>query len=169
MKIKIYNWLKNGLIIIFTLCLVIFLNWHTLPVFSQLTQNIKPLPDVPGLTQDSTPTESSLLRYQRFEQLLEKNGSQSRYGKINPSEIVKILRDRTNPLTKKASSPSVFDDNASIGGNGSLRQVVFDPERLLFWIAAGKVPIPKNQFTCFSLGDMLSLPNAKSCPAKAIY
>ncbi len=124
-------------------------------------------PEVKG--KDSPPVESTLSRYQRFEQLLSKNGSQSRYGKINASEVVKILRDRTNPKTKQASPLSVFDDNASIGGNGSLRQAIFDPERLLFWIAAGKVPVPQNQFTCFSLGKMLGLLNAQSCPAKAIY
>ena len=124
-------------------------------------------PEVKG--KDSPPVESTLSRYQRFEQLLSKNGSQSRYGKINASEVVKILRDRTNPKTKQASPLSVFDDNASIGGNGSLRQAIFDPERLLFWIAAGKVPVPQNQFTCFSLGKMLGLPKAQSCPAKAIY
>ena len=124
-------------------------------------------PEVKG--KDSTPVPSSLNRYQRFEQLLEKDGEDSLYGNIEPELMVnKILRDRTNPKTKEPSPLTLFDDNASIGGNGSLRQAVFDPERLLFWIAAGKVPIPENQFTCFSLGKMLNLPGAQSCPAPAI-
>ena len=119
--------------------------------------------------KDTPPTDSTLLRYQRFEQLLDKNSPESLYGKINPEVIVKqVLRDRTNPQTKEPSPKSLFDDNASIGGNGSLRQAVFDPERLIFWIAAGKVPIPDNPFTCFSLGEMLGLPNAQSCPASSI-
>ena len=50
-----YNWLKNGLILIFTLCLVIVLNWQSLPVFPQSTstqnQNIQPLPSLEGLPQ----------------------------------------------------------------------------------------------------------------------
>lgn len=124
-------------------------------------------PEVKG--KDTPPTVSTLKRYQRLEQLLEKHGEDSFYGKIEPELIVKkILRDRTNPITKESSPTTLFDDNASIGGNGSLREAVFDPERLLFWIAAGKVPIPENPFTCFSLGKMLNLPNAQSCRAPAI-
>lgn len=124
-------------------------------------------PEVRG--KDLPPSISSQLRYERFKQLLEKNGSESLYGKINPDVIVnKILRDRTNPITKKVSPVSVYDDNSSIATNGSMRQAVFDPERLLFWIAAGKVPISQNQFTCFSLGEMLGLPKAQSCSALSI-
>ena len=118
--------------------------------------------------KDSYSGESTLLRFKSFQQLMEPDGSRTFYGKIDPNVVVKILRDRTNPNTMQVSPLSVFDDDASIGGNGSLRQAVFDPERLLFWIAAGKVPIPSNPFTCFSLGEMLGLPNAKSCPSAAI-
>ena len=82
--------------------------------------------------------------------------------------MVDILRDRINPYTLKASPLDVYDDDASIGGNGALWQVVFDPERLLFWIAAGEVPVPSNPFVCFSLGEMLGLPNAARCESLAI-
>ena len=112
--------------------------------------------------------ESSTNRFTSFQQMLEPNGSRSRYGNFTPETIVEVLRDRTNPNTLQISPFDVFDDNASIGGNGSLRQVVFDPEGLRFWVAAGEVPIPENPFTCFSLGEMLGLPNAESCPAPAI-
>ena len=122
-------------------------------------------PDVVG--RDSS-NESSFNRFQSFEQMLEPDGTRSRYGSITPEVIVEILRDRTHPKTGEVSSLDVFDDNASIGGNGSLRQVVFDPEGLRFWLAAGEVPIPENPFTCFSLGEMLNLPNATACPSPAI-
>ncbi|MEM7770202.1 MAG: C45 family autoproteolytic acyltransferase/hydrolase, partial [Cyanobacteria bacterium P01_A01_bin.37] len=122
-------------------------------------------PEVEG--RDSN-NESSFNRFRSLQQVLEPNGSRSRYGAIGPEQIVEILRDRTNPNTGEISSFDVFDDNASIGGNGSLRQVVFDPEGLRFWVAAGDVPIPENPFTCFSLGELLGLPNATPCPAPAI-
>lgn len=118
--------------------------------------------------RDAPPTASSLSRYQRLQQVLEPEGMASRYGKLDPRVIVEILRDRTNPTTLTASPLEVFDDDASIGGNGSLRQLVFDPKRLQFWIATGKVPIPENPFICFSLGDLLNLPGAPRCDAPAI-
>ncbi len=114
------------------------------------------------------PPSSSPPRYDRFKQLLEPGGPHSRYGNIAPGVMVDILRDRINPYTLKASPLDVYDDDASIGGNGALWQVVFDPERLLFWIAAGEVPVPSNPFVCFSLGEMLGLPNAARCESLAI-
>lgn len=118
--------------------------------------------------KDVKPKQSSLLRYERFKQLLEPNGADSRYGKIDPKMMVDILRDRTHPTSLEKSPLNVFDDDASIGGNGALRQEVFDPDRLLFWVASGKVPIPENPFVCFSMGEMLGLPNAASCEPSAI-
>lgn len=122
----------------------------------------------PNMVNRDSTTPSSFARYRSFEQLLEPDGSRSFYGQISPETAVEILRDRTNPDTLAVSPFSLFDDNASIGGNGSLRQVVFDPEGLRFWVAAGEVPIPENPFQCFSLGEMLNLPNAEPCPAPAI-
>lgn len=109
------------------------------------------------------PPQSSPPRYDRFKQLLEPGGSYSRYGKIDPGVMVEILRDRINPYTFKASPLDVYDDDASIGGNGALWQVMFDPERLLLWIAAGEVPVASNPFVCFSLGEMLGFPDAAPC------
>jgi len=111
---------------------------------------------------------SSSLRYDRFQQLLEPGERYSHYGKIASSIMVEILRDRVNPRTLKASLPNVYDDDASIASNGALWQVVFDPERLLFWLAAGAVPVPSNPFVCFSLGEMLGQPNAASCERPTI-
>ena len=119
--------------------------------------------------RDKQPTEeSSLSRFERFKQLLEPGDADSQHGRVDPNVMVEILRDRTNPYTKAISPLTVYDDNASPGGNGSMRQVTFDPERKLFWIAAGQPPVPENPFVCFSLDEMLGRPNATPCNAPAI-
>lgn len=107
--------------------------------------------------------ESSTTRFKRFSQLMEPDGVNTLYGQLNPTGMVKIGRDRTNPNTLQPSPLTVFDDDASPGGNGSLRQGVYDPDKLLLWVAAGQPPVPENPFVCFSLGEMLNFPNAIPC------
>ncbi|MDX2214993.1 MAG: C45 family peptidase [Oculatellaceae cyanobacterium bins.114] len=119
-------------------------------------------PEMQGEDRDP-PSRSSLIRHERFKQLLEPGGPHSRHGKINPAVMIQILRDRINPFTLNESPSTIYDDNASIATNGVVRQVVFDSQRLLFWLATGEVPIPKNPFVGFSLGEMLNLPNAVPC------
>lgn len=111
---------------------------------------------------------SSLTRFDRFAQLMEPNGIHSYYGDIDPAVMAKIGRDRVNPTTLEASPLDVFDDNASPGGNGSLRQGLYDPDKLLFWVAAGRPPVPENPFVCFSLGELLNFPNATPCESPAL-
>lgn len=111
---------------------------------------------------------SSLSRFERFAQLMEPNGNSSHSGEIDAAVTAKIGRDRVNPQTLEASPLDVFDDDASPGGNGSLRQGVFDPTRLLFWVAAGEPPVPENPFVCFSLGEMLDFPNPTACASPAL-
>lgn len=106
---------------------------------------------------------SSLSRFDRLSQLLEPEGSSSYYGQIDPSVMAKILRDRVNPYTGEASPLDLFDDDASPGGNGALRQAIYDPAGLRFWVAAGPPPVPENPFVCFSMGQLLKLPNAAPC------
>jgi hypothetical protein len=108
------------------------------------------------------PNPSSLSRFDRFAQLMEPDAN-SYHGNIDPAIMAQIGRDRTNPYTLAASSFDLFDDDASPGGNGSLRQGIYDPERLRFWVAAGRPPVPENPFVCFSLGEMLQFPNATPC------
>lgn len=107
-------------------------------------------------------SQSSLNRFERFAQLMEP-GSQSHYGKIDPAVMATIGRDRVNPHTLEASPLDVFDDDASPGGNGSLRQGLYDPDKLLLWVAAGNPPVPENPFVCFSLEEMLNFPDATPC------
>lgn len=118
--------------------------------------------------KDPPPSSSSLSRYERLKQLMEPDSPDTLYGSFDPETMVKVLRDRVNPATQQTSPLSVFDDNVSVGGNGALRQEMFDNERLLFWVAGGHVPTPENPFACFSLGEMIGLPNAVPCPSSAI-
>lgn len=113
-------------------------------------------------------SESSLTRFKRFAQLMEPDGINSHYGNIDPAVMAKIGRDRVNPHTLEFTSLEVFDDDASPGGNGSLRQGLYDPDKLLLWIAAGSPPVPENPFVCFSLGEMLNFPDATPCESPAL-
>lgn len=106
---------------------------------------------------------SSATRFKRFQQLMEPDQSTSYYGSIDAPVMAKILRDRVNPYTLEPSPLTVFDDDASPGGNGSLRQAIYEPERLLLWVAAGPPPVPENPFVCFSVGELLGFPNAAPC------
>jgi hypothetical protein len=114
------------------------------------------------------PDQSSISRFDRLAQLLEPDQPDSFYGSITPDVMATILRDRVNPYTKEASPLDLFDDDASPGGNGSLRQALYDPEQLRLWIAAGQPPVPENPFVCFSLGELLNFPNAAPCQSPAL-
>ena len=115
------------------------------------------------------PNPSSESRFHRYQQLLEPDGQDSVYGNIDPKKAITVLRDRVNPATGNETPRSVFDDDLTIGGNGPLRQVVFEPASGLFWVASGtEPPVPEAPFTCFSLSQLLGFPNAVSCPTPAI-
>lgn len=112
--------------------------------------------------------DSTVLRFERFSQLMEPDGISTFYGMIDPAVMARIGRDRVHPRTLEASPFEVFDDDASPGGNGSLRQGIYDPDRLLLWVAAGPPPVPENPFVCFSLGEMLGFPNAIPCESPSL-
>ena len=61
------------------------------------------------------------------------------------------------------SYEDIYDNDQSIATNGVLRQVVYDSENLRFWFATGEVPVPSQPFDCFSLGELLQLPDAMPC------
>jgi hypothetical protein len=109
---------------------------------------------------------STTKRLERLDQLSLPDGLDTVYGTINPEVMIQILRDRVDPTTGQASAPDVFDDDSSIATNGAIYQVVFDPENLWFWVAAGKLPIPNQKFVGFSLSELLALPDAKPVTPK---
>jgi len=65
-------------------------------------------------TDNQPPPQHSTLRYERLGQLVPRGGSATMYGDLEASSIVKILRDRLNPLTN-LTSPPIFDDDLSLG------------------------------------------------------
>jgi len=122
-----------------------------------------------GFAGRDTPSDSSYSRFNRYQQLLAPDSPDSVYGTLEPEGAIGILRDRVNPETGEVSPPGLFDDDISIGGNGPLRQVVFEPASGLFWVASGvEPPVPEAPFLCFSLSELLGFPDAVSCPAPAI-
>jgi len=110
---------------------------------------------------DEDPAGSStLLRFDRAEQLLSQGHDDSRHGQIDPGVMIEIMRDRINPYTGYESPVDEFDNDQSLATNGAIYQIVFDPENLLFWVAAGQLPVPQQPFIGFSLGELLGLPGA---------
>lgn len=110
---------------------------------------------------------SSLLRFERLNQLMGKDHADSRWGQIDPAAMIEIMRDRINPNNGQESPVGTFDNNESLATNGALYQIVFDPENLFFWVAAGTIPVPEQEFTGFSLGELLELPGAVPCDPPA--
>ncbi|MCK9463950.1 MAG: C45 family autoproteolytic acyltransferase/hydrolase, partial [Proteobacteria bacterium] len=103
---------------------------------------------------------SSLLRFDRLSQLAAPDGVDTRYGEIDPEVLVEILRDRVNPYTFEESSIDDFDNDSSLATNGALYQIVFSPEELVFWVAAGAIPVPQQPFVGFSVGELLGMDGA---------
>lgn len=110
-------------------------------------------------------TDSSLMRLWRLQQLVDKDGEDTLYGSLGPEGLISVMRDSVNPITKVAAPYDIEhpDNDAGIGTNGPMHFVLFDPEKLLFWVAAGKLPIPEQPFKCFSLGELLGYPDAIPC------
>jgi len=114
---------------------------------------------------DNVPSESSVKRLARLEQLLPRGKQGSIHGKLSPQRVVSVLRDRTDPTTGTQSAASEVDDGNSIATSGALYQLVFDPAALRFWVAAGALPVPTQPFTGFSLGELLGQDHAEPHPA----
>lgn len=104
---------------------------------------------------------SSLLRYERLAQLVPRGGSATRFGTFDPPELVRLLRDRVNPSTGIEAPVGTFDNDAGLATNGALYAIVFSPEDLTFWVAAGALPVPEQPFHGFSLPELLGCPGAR--------
>ncbi|MCZ7582907.1 MAG: C45 family peptidase [Deltaproteobacteria bacterium] len=110
--------------------------------------------------KDEEPSNGSMRRYERVEQLVAPNGEVTHYGQIDALTMVNLMRDRVNPWTHEESPKGVFEDGDSIATNGAVYQVVFDPEHLWFWAAGGALPVPEQPFVGFSLAELLGYPDA---------
>jgi hypothetical protein len=105
---------------------------------------------------DAEPTsDNTMIRWDRLTQLVSRSTPQSRFGNLGPEGLIELMRDRMNPWTGEESPEGTADDGLSLATNGALYQVVFAPETLSLWVAAGKVPVPGQPFVGFSLGELL--------------
>ncbi|MHA1687831.1 MAG: C45 family autoproteolytic acyltransferase/hydrolase [Promethearchaeota archaeon] len=78
-------------------------------------------------------------RYKRLEQLIKSN-----WGKINPSLAAEFMGDHVRYTTgteRNAYGILAVDDNVN--------SIVFAPERLKFWVAAGLAPVCNNPYVGF--------------------
>jgi len=116
-------------------------------------------PDMVNYDADPV-ANSSRRRYDRLAQLVPENGVESMFGTFDPAKVIQVMRDRINPDNGKESPLGTFDDNRSLATNGNIYSIVFDPGNLHFWVAAGKTPVPDQEFQGFSLGTLLGLPGA---------
>jgi len=78
------------------------------------------------------------------------------------------MRDLVDPLTGVAATREEleaqdWDNDITLGGNGPMHFVIFQPGDHLFYVAAGKLPIFEQPYTCFSLEELLGLPNSTPC------
>ncbi|HNZ22707.1 MAG TPA: C45 family autoproteolytic acyltransferase/hydrolase [Polyangiaceae bacterium] len=101
------------------------------------------------------PNKSTYLRWDRLTQLVTKDGAESKWGKLNPETLIAVMRDRVNPETGQPVPDDIVDNGESLATNGALYQVVFAPETLSLWVAAGKIPVPSQPFVGFNLGELL--------------
>ena len=127
------------------------------------------LPQDPEAVREGTATDSSLMRWWRLEQLVAPEVEDTYYGALDPENMTRVMRDRINPLTgmEPPYDEENIDNNAGIATNGPMHFVVFDPEKLLFWVAAGQIPIDKQPYECFSMEELLGYPDPEACePAR---
>lgn len=78
-------------------------------------------------------------RYRRLEQLIKKN-----HGKINSSLAAEFMGDHIRYTTGKERN--VF---GIVGVDGNVNSMVFSPEDLKLWVAAGPAPVCNNPFVGF--------------------
>ena len=120
------------------------------------------------LAHHAPPFWGSTSRFQRFQQLVEPAGAESLWGRLDEAGLATVMRDTVDPVTGLAPTleeleAADWDSDGTIGANGPMHLVVFAPVRRLFWVAAGQPPIHRQPYTCFSLEELLELPDARPC------
>lgn len=124
-------------------------------------------PDMAELHRPTFDGDSTKNRFMRLEQLLSPGGQDSLYGQLDVAAAVSVLRDTYNPHTGVTHPPGLFDGGASIANNAALHSMVFVPERRVFYLAAGSIPVPPRSFVGFHLDALLGIdPDARPDPAQ---
>lgn len=105
--------------------------------------------------EPGSPTDSTVCRLERLEQLLPAQGADTLYGRIDAAAAVGVLRDRKNGCTGEVYPPEEFDTNGSIANNGAIWSMVFLPKERLLYLAAGEPPVPSHAYVGFGLDELL--------------
>lgn len=119
--------------------------------------------------KDSPSSNGSLNRVIRLQQLVDKGGEQTYWGTLDETALAMIMRDPIDPSvgvaeTEESLAAKNWDNDGSLGANGPMHFVIFDPARRLFYVNAGTIPLHKQPYTCFSLEELLEWPGARTCP-----
>ncbi len=115
------------------------------------------------------PGSGSVNRIKRFQQLVEPDGEESAWGDLDEQHIADVMRDPIDPAVGEAEPDEEleakgWDNDGSLGANGPMHFVIFDPARRLFYVNAGVLPLHKQPYTCFSLEELLGVDGAETCP-----
>ena len=107
-------------------------------------------------------------RWDRFKQLLDPEGAETVYGDIDHQALAKVMRDVTDPWTGKEYTlaeieATGYDTDGTLGANAPMHLALFEPERLLFWVAAGEPPVHTRPSMCFSLEELLGYEDPAPC------
>jgi hypothetical protein len=124
------------------------------------------------LTKQAKPSSGSVLRLQRLDTLVSPGGAETIWGTIDETKLSAVMKDPLNveigPQTPEELAATEWDNDGSLGCNGPMHFVIFDPANRLFYVAAGTPPLHVKPYTCFSLEELLGLPAAKACPVGEI-
>jgi hypothetical protein len=117
----------------------------------------------------SPPSSGSLGRVARLQQLVDKGGEETKWGILSEATLADIMRDPIDPAlgiaqTDEELETMNWDNNGSLGANGPMHFVVFDPASRLFYVDAGVPPLHKQPYTCFSLEELLGMADPTLCP-----
>jgi len=113
-------------------------------------------PDMdPYDNEPNSPTDSTVCRLKRLDQLLPADGEDSLHGQIDPPTAAGIMGDRHNACTGEDYGPEPFDNNGSIGTNGCIWSMVFVPGKRQVFFAGGEPPVPLQPYVGFDLMDLL--------------
>jgi len=122
---------------------------------------------------DPNPGDGSLKRFDRLRQLLTPGFYGSFHGRLDPDGLARVMQDIVDAWSGEVPSRSAleeknWDNNVGLGSNGPMHFVIFDPERRLFWLAAGRPPIHEMAYRCFSLEELLGQADATPCDPPTI-